>query len=79
MITATHDDIVRLFPGIQDHTIVEVLETEATVGELEAASLLLGDQDNGLIEVKREVGGQLSQVIDILTRAEIMPTDDNDQ
>jgi len=79
MITATHDDIVRLFPGIQDHTVVEVLATEATVSELEAASLLLGNQDNGLFEAKREAGGQLSRVLEILTKAELMPADESDR
>jgi hypothetical protein len=79
MITATHDDIVRLFPGIQDHTVVEVLATEASVSELEAASLLLGNQDNGLVEAKREAGGKLSRVLDILARAEVMLADDSDR
>jgi hypothetical protein len=79
MITVTHDEIVRLFPGIQDHTVVDVLATKATISELEAAYLLLGNQDNGLIEAKREAGGQLSRVIDILARAEVMPADDSDR
>jgi hypothetical protein len=79
MITASRADIVRLFPGIQDHAVVDVLATKATVSELEAASLLLGNQNNGLIEAKREAGGQLSRVLDILARAEIVPVDDSDR
>jgi hypothetical protein len=79
MDTATHDEIVRLFPGIQDHTVVEVLATGATLSVLEAASLLLGNQDNGLIEAKQEAGSQLSRVLDILARAEVMPADESDR
>jgi hypothetical protein len=79
MDIATREDIVRLFPGIQDHTVVGVLATKATLGELEAAFLLLGNQDNGLIEAKREAGARLSSVLDILARAEILPADDGDR
>jgi hypothetical protein len=79
MISATHDDIVRLLPGIQDHTVVEILATKATVDELETATLLLANQDEGLIDAKREVGSQLSRVLDILAKAEIMPREDRDR
>jgi hypothetical protein len=79
MITATHDDILRLFPGIQDHTVVEILATKATLGDLEAASLLLANQDNGLIDAKRGASGQLSRVLDILANAEITSVEDRDR
>lgn len=79
MIIATHDDIVRLFPGIQDHTVVEILATKATTRELEAASLLLANQDEGLIDTNRETGGQPSRVLDILANAEIMPRENRDR
>ena len=36
MDTATRKDIVRLFPGIQDHTVVEILDTSATLGDIES-------------------------------------------
>lgn len=79
MSIATHDDVVRLFPGIQDHTVVEVMATKATVSDLEAASLLLGNQDDGLIEAKREAGAQLSRVLDILANAEIRPLENDNR
>lgn len=47
MSTVKHDDIVRLFPGIQDHTAVEILATEATLDQLEAASLLFANRMKG--------------------------------
>ena len=79
MTIATHDDIVRLFPGIQDHTVVEIIAVKTTVDQLEAASLLLANQDEGLIDTKREAGDQLSLVLDILAKAEIMPREDLDR
>ncbi|MDH3637856.1 MAG: hypothetical protein OES09_05265 [Gammaproteobacteria bacterium] len=79
MSIGTRDDIVRLFPGIQDHTIVEILATKCTVDQLEAASLLLADQDEGLIDAKREAADQLARVLDILAQAEIMPREDRDR
>ncbi len=78
MTTATHNDIARLFPGIQDHAVVEILATKATVAQLEAASLLLGDQDEGLIEEKRREGGQLARVLEILTSAQLQSREERD-
>ena len=78
MTTATHDDIARLFPGIQDHAVIEILATKATLAQLEAASLLLGDQDEGLIEEKRKEGSQLSRVLEILASAQLEPREDRD-
>ena len=78
MNTATHDDIVRMFPGIQDHTVVEILAIKTTLDQLEAAALLLSNQDEGLIDAKREAGDQLSRVLDTLIQAEIMPREDRD-
>ena len=59
--------------------MVEILATKATLSELEAASLLLANQDYGLTDVKRKASGQLSRVLDILAKAEIMPGDDRDR
>ena len=79
MASATHDDVVRLFPGIQDHTVTEILATEATVGDLEAALLLLGDNDEGLQEIKQQKGDLLNHLLAILVKSEIRPADDFDR
>lgn len=76
MTIATHDDIARLFPGIQDHTAVEILHANATVTELEAASLLLQNADDGLVDVKREHGDRINRLLAILGHSEIRPPDD---
>lgn len=78
MNSVTRDDILRLFPGIQDHTVVELLATKATHSEFEAALLLLTNQDEGLTDAKREASSQLSRLLDILSNAEIMPREDRD-
>lgn len=79
MATATHDEIVRLFPGMQDHTVLEILAMEASVDELEAASLMLQDADEGLIGVKQRRGDRLNLLLGILAGSEIRPRDDVDR
>lgn len=71
MTTATHNDIVRLLPGIQDHTVLEILAMEASVAEVEAAVQLLQDDDEGLMEVKRQAGSRLNLLLGILANSEI--------
>jgi hypothetical protein len=66
MNAATHNDIVRLFPGIQDHAVVEILDSHPTLGDVEAVLALLQDADEGLIGVKQRHGERINRVIDIL-------------
>lgn len=79
MTAVTHDEIVRLFPGIQDHTVLEILDTKATVGELEAASLLLQNADEGLVDIKQREGDQINRLLDIFARSEIRPVEESDR
>lgn len=76
MTTVTHNEINRLLPGIQDHTVLEIAKTGATVDELEAAVQLLQDDDESLIEVKRQVGSRLNRLLEILEKSEILLRDD---
>ncbi|MDH5622768.1 MAG: hypothetical protein OEY74_11860 [Gammaproteobacteria bacterium] len=76
MTRATHNDIVRLFPGIQDHTALEIIAMQATINELEAASQLLQDNDDGLIEVKRRKGDRLNLLCGLLAQSEIQLRDE---
>ncbi len=75
MNIATHQDITRLFPGIQDHTVVEILDTQATLGDVEAALALLQDADEGLIGVKQRHGERINRVLDILAASDYRPDD----
>lgn len=79
MTTVTHDEIVRLFPGIQDHTALEILDMKATVGELEAASLLLQNADEGLVDIKQREGDQINRLLNILGSSEIRPREEGDR
>lgn len=79
MITATHDDIVRLFPGIQDHTVLDIQAMDATTGDLEAALLLLQGDDEGLIDVKRRKADRLNLLIGILENSEVQVRDNADR
>lgn len=79
MITVTHDEIIRLFPGIQDHTALEILDTKATIGELEAASLLLQDADEGLVDIQQQEGEQINRLLNILSSSEIRPQEEGDR
>ncbi len=76
MATATHEDIVRLFPDMQDHTALEILRMEATVDELEAALQLLQDDDEGLIGIKQQKGSRLNLLLRILQKSEMQPRDE---
>ena len=69
MATLTREDVVRLCPGIQAHDVLEVMNTRASVAELEAALLLLQDADEGLAEVQREHGDRINRLLAVLCRA----------
>ena len=75
MTIATHDDIVRLFPGIQDHTVLDIQATDATTGDLEAALLLLQGDDEGLIEVRRRKADRLNLLLAILENSDVQLQD----
>lgn len=78
MVAATRRDVARLFPGAQDHTVRELLAAESTVDELEAALLLLQDEDEGLSEYKRRKGDRISHLVRILSADDIMLPDEPD-
>jgi hypothetical protein len=78
MDTATRQDIIRLFPGIQDHTVIEILDTRATLGDIEAAVALLQDADEGLIGVQQRHGESINRVLDILASAGLRGDDPDD-
>ncbi len=77
MVTATHDDIARLFPGIQDHTAVEIIQANASFADLEAVALLLQGADDDLISIRREHGDRINRVLDILAKGEFVQGEDD--
>jgi len=79
MVGASNDDIVRLIPGIQDHTVLEILATEAAAEDLEATLLLLQNDDEGLVNIKRRKGGRLNLLLEILANSELQLRDNIDE
>ena len=79
MDAATRKDITRLFPGIQDHTVVEILDAQATLGDVEAALALLQDADEGLIGARQRHGDRINRVLDILAASDYRPDDLDDR
>jgi len=79
MVPATHEDIVRIVPGIQDHTIVEILDLQAAVDDLEAAVQLLQNDDEGLIAARQRRGDRINRLVAILRQSELRPADTIDR
>lgn len=77
MEKATHNDVVRLFPGIQDHAAVEVLATNPTFAELGAAALLLQNSDEGLMDAERMHGDRIHRLLEILDSSGLRQTEDD--
>lgn len=69
MVAVTHDDVSRLFPSMQDHTVVEGLAMGTTVDELEAAFLLLQGNDEELEETNCK-GSRLNLLLELLADPE---------
>ena len=78
MRLATHKDIVEVFPGIQDHAVVEIMDMKATIEDLEAALAVTASDDKDLIEIKQREGGQIHRLLRILDQAGIAAVQDRD-
>jgi hypothetical protein len=76
MTIAKHDDIVRLFPGIHDRTVLQIQATNATMADLEAALLSLQGEDEGLLEFKQRQADRLNQLLAILADWEALSAND---
>lgn len=75
----TRQDIARLFGSVSDETIVEILATEATYGELEEVALRLAQEDDVLGELRRPLVGSAARAYEILVRADDFPSGDREQ
>jgi len=78
MTAATHDDVLRLFPGLQDHATLEILANSPTVGELETLFTLLSGDDGGLISAQSRESGRTYRLLNILNQSGIQPQPDRD-
>ena len=48
----SHDDVVRLLGDLNDHAVLEVLETRPTISDLEQVALRLAQEDDVLGEMR---------------------------
>jgi arsenate reductase-like glutaredoxin family protein len=79
MTIATHADVCRIFPGLQDHAVVDLLATRPSITELEAASQMLQDDDESLIEIKQRKSDRLNNLVAILSHAQLQAADNHDR
>ncbi len=64
----TRDDIIHLFGEVNDHRVVEILETDANLEDLEEAATWLADESDVMGEARIPLTGRAGQVHEILAR-----------
>ena len=64
----TRDDIIHLFGQVNDHRVVEILETDANLEDLEEAATWLADESDVMGEARLPLTGRAGQVYEILAR-----------
>ena len=79
MKIATREDVIAVFPDLQDHAVVEILDMKASVEDLEAALGLLMSDDKDLIEVRQREGGKIHRPLNIRNLAGAQEALDRDR
>jgi hypothetical protein len=79
MGVASHNDVSRLFPGIEDHAAADLLAMRPSIAELEAVLQMLQDYDDALEEIRRQKGDRLNRLYVILEQAQVRADDDRNQ
>ncbi len=64
----TRQDIIRLFGDVNDHRVTEILETSASIEELEEAYAWLSGESDVMGDARLPLTGRAGQVYDILER-----------
>lgn len=75
--TVSRQDIIRLFGGVSDHTVLRVMESGATLEDLEEVSMWIAQEDDVMGEARRPLTGIPAQVMDWLERDEGYPEDED--
>ena len=79
MTAATRQDVLRMFPGLQDHATLEILAAEPSVGELETLFAILAGDDEGLSTTHRAESDRIRRLQSILRQSGIQPQQDRDR
>jgi len=67
----TRDDVIHLLGDISDHKVVEILETGATLEQLEEAAAWLAGESDVMGEERLPLTGAAAKVYDIIARDEL--------
>ncbi len=78
MSNVTHTDVVKRFPGMPDHTVVEILALQPTEAELDAMQLIAAADDEHLVEFKQHETDRLNRLLAIVEASGMGFEDDRD-
>ena len=67
---ASRHDVMRLFRDVSDHTLVKVMETGATLEQLEEVAMWLAQEDDVMGEARLPLTGTPAQILEWLERDE---------
>ena len=67
----TRDDVIRLLGDVSDHKVVEILETGATLEQLEEAAAWLAGESDVMGEERLPLTGAAAKVYEIIARDEL--------
>ncbi len=70
------DEIRHLVGPIADHTVVAILETGATIADLEAALIYARGEGNYIDRLGHPMTGKVAQVADILANDDLYTAED---
>lgn len=71
--SASAQDVTRLFRGVSDHTIVKILESGASLEQLQEVSMWLAQENDVMGEARRPLTGTPAQILDWLEKDEGYP------
>ena len=67
----TRDDVIHLLGDVSDHKVVEILETGASLEQLEEAAAWLAGESDVMGEERLPLTGAAAKVYDIIARDEL--------
>lgn len=67
----TRDDVIHLLGDVSDHKVVEILETGATLEQMEEAAAWLAGESDVMGEERLPLTGAAAKVYDIIARDEL--------
>lgn len=76
MTPASRQDVTRLFGTVSDHTLLKILESGATLENLEEVSMWMAQEDDVMGEARRPLSGVPAQILDWLERDEGLPEEE---